>query len=93
MGLAHQQGELHVRNGGADEHATVGFLRQVGENQVLVVPVQHIQGADGIQYQPGALGQGFQENVAFGIVAQGLEMAHALHRVQNGFLIKNPPVV
>ena len=93
MGLAHQQGKLHVRDGRADEHAPVGFLCQVGEDQVLIVPIQHIQGANRVNDQPGALGQGLQEDVAFGIVAQGLEMAHALHGVFDGFLVKNPPVV
>ena len=93
MGLAHQQGELHIRDGSADEHAPVDLFCKMGENQVLIIPVQHIQGAHRVDDQSGASGEGLQEDVALGIVAQGLEVAHPLYGVLNGLLVENPPVV
>lgn len=93
MGLAHQQGQLDIRDGRANQHPPVGLLRQMGEDQVLVVPVQHVQGAHRVDDHTAALGQGLQQNVAFGVVAQGLEMPHPLHGAANGLLVENPPVI
>ena len=93
MCLAHQQGQFHIRNGRTNQHAPMGFLCQMGENQVLIVPVQHIQGADTVKHQSAALGQRLQEDMALGIVAQGFKMPHALHRICDGFFIKDALVV
>ena len=59
----------------------------------MIVAVQHIQGANAVKHQPAALGQGLQENMALGIVAQGLKMPHALHRCGNGLFVENALVV
>ena len=93
MRLAHQQGQLHVGDGRAGENALMHLLPQMGENQLLILPVQHIRGAYGVQHQTAAPGEGLQENVSLGIVPQGLIVPHALHGVGDGFLVENPLVV
>ena len=69
------------------------LLPQMGENQLLILPVQHIRGAHGVQHQTAAPAQGLQQNVSLGIVPQGLIVPHALHGVGDGFLVENPLVV
>ena len=93
MGFSNQQGDFHVRNGRAGEDAFVGFFRQMGQNQLLIISIQHIRGAYRVEHQSAAPGQGFQQQVHLGIVAQGFKMTYALHGIFNGLLIENPPVV
>ena len=93
MGLAHQQGDFHIRNGRAGKDAPVDFFTQVSQNQLLVIAVQHIRGAHGVEHQPAAPGQGLQQQMHLGVVAQGFKMSHALHGIFNGFLVENSPVV
>ena len=62
-------------------------LRQMGQNQSLPVPVQHILAAATLKNQPASLLPGLQNQVYLRIVAQGLKMAHALHYIFNGFFI------
>ena len=68
------------------------LLLQVGENQALVVYVQYIRGASGVEHQAAALGQGLQAQVDLGVVPQGFKVAHALHGVFDGLLVENPAV-
>ena len=84
VGPPRHQGDAHIGDGGAGEHPQVGLLRQMGEHQPLPVPVQHVLGAGGGQLQAAPPGEGLQQQVNFGIVAQGLVVAHALHRGGDG---------
>ena len=93
MGLAHQKRNAHIRNGRAGEDTPVGFLRQMGQNQILVVAVQNIQGAHRPKAQAAARLPGLQQQMHLGIVAQRLIVPHALHGVFNGFLVNDPPVL
>ena len=68
------------------------FFFQMGQNQPLVIDVQHIRGADGVEHQTAAGGQRLQQQMHLGIVAQGFKMPDALHRVFDGLLIENPLV-
>ena len=65
----------------------------MAQNQPLILDVQHIGGANGIEDQTAALGQRLQQQMALGIVAQRLKVAHALHRIFDGFLIEDPAVI
>lgn len=56
----------------------------MGEHQPLPVPVQHVLGAGGGQLQAAPPGERLQQQVNLGIVAQGLVVAHALHRGGDG---------
>ena len=68
------------------------FFFQMGQNQPLIIDVQHIRGADGAEHQTAAGGQRLQQQMHLGIVAQGFKMPDALHRVFDGLLIENPLV-
>ena len=69
------------------------LLRQMGQDQALVVGIQHIQGAPAVEDQSAAPGQGLQEQVDLGIVPQRLEVAHPLHRVFDGLFVEYFPVI
>lgn len=84
VGPPRHQGDAHIGDGGAGEHPQVGLLRQMGEHQPLPVPVQHVLGAGGGQLQAAPPGERLQQQVNLGIVAQGLVVAHALHRGGDG---------
>ena len=66
------------------------FFFQMGQDEPLIIDIQHIRGADGAEYQTAAGGQRLQQQMHLGIVAQRLKMPDALHRVFNGFLVENP---
>ena len=68
------------------------FFFQMGQNQPLIIDVQHIRGADGVEHQTAAGGQRLQQQMHLGIMAQGFKMPDALHRVFDGLLIENPLV-
>ena len=64
------------------------LLGQVGEDEPLPVPVQQVLAAAGCQTdQTAAPGQGLQEEMDLGVVAQGLKVAHPLHRGGDGLLV------
>ena len=71
----------------------MGFLPQMGQNQLLEIAVQHVRGAHRVEDQPGAPGKGLQQQVHLGIVAQRLKMAHALHGIGDGLLVENPRIL
>ena len=54
MGPAGEQGDGHVGEGGAGEHPQMLLLHQVGEDEPLPVPVQHVLGTGGGQVEAGA---------------------------------------
>ena len=84
---------LQVGDGGAGEDPPVGLLGQVGEDEPLPVPVQQVLAAPAVKDQTAALGQGLQEEMDLGVVAQGLKVAHPLHRGGDGLLVQNAPGV
>ena len=65
----------------------------MGENQPLPVPIQQILAAHAVQHDAAAPGQRFQNQMHLRIVAQGLKMAHTLHRVADGLLVQDSPGV
>ena len=85
MGPARHQGDFHIRDGSAGQNAQMGLFRQMGQNQPLPVQIQLVGGTVGGQNQAAAPGSGLQEEMHFSIVAQGFEMADALHGVCDGF--------
>ena len=93
VGFSHQKGDFHVRNGRAGEDAPVDFLCQMGQNQVLIAAVQHVRGAHRVEDQPGAPGEGLQQQMHLGIVAQRLKMPHTLHGIGDGLLVENPGIL
>ena len=82
------EGDFYVGQGRAGEDPQMLLFFQVGENQPLPVPIQHLLPAVGVKLHPAAPGQRFQLQMHFGVVAEGLVMAHALHRLGDGFLIQ-----
>ena len=87
VGPAGHQRDLHIRNRGAGQDPQVGLFLQMGHDQPLPAPVQFVLGTAGGQHQAAALGQGLQQQVDLRIVAQGLVVAHALHRGVDGLLV------
>ena len=81
------QRDLHIRNRGAGQDSQVGLFLQMAHDQPLPAPVQVVLGTAGGQHQAAALGQGLQQQVDLRIVAQGLVVAHALHRGVDGLLV------
>ena len=69
------------------------FFGDVADDQLLILPVQHIGGALGVDDDAAAGFKRLQQQVALGIMAQGLEMAHAFHGIFNGFLIGDAALV
>ena len=65
----------------------MGLFLQMGHDQPLPAPVQVVLGTAGGQHQAAALGQGLQQQVDLRIVAQGLVVAHALHRGVDGLFV------
>ena len=66
------------------------FFFQMGQDEPLIIDIQHVRGTYGVEYQTAAGGQRLQQQMHLGIVAQRLKMPDALHRVFNGFLVENP---
>ena len=91
VGPAGEQGDGQVGDGGAGEHPQVLLLHQVGEDEPLPVPVQHVLGTGGGEAEAGAPGGGLQQQVDLGVVAQGLEVAHPLHRGGDGLFVEDAP--
>ena len=87
VGAARRQRDLYVGQRCAGQHAGVGTLGQVGQHQPLPVFRQGIRRAVGGQLYTAAPGARFQQQVHFGIMAQRLIMADALHRCGDRFLI------
>ena len=91
MSPAGHQRDAHIGDGAAGEHPQMLLFGQMGHHQPLPVFVQLILGAVGGKLQPAARGTRLQQQVHFGVVAQGLEMADALHRVGDGLFVEDAP--
>ena len=89
MGFSRQQRDFHIRDIRARQHARMAPLLQMGENQPLPVPVQHILTAAAFKCQAAARRSRLQQKMYLRVMPQGLEMSHAFHGVRNRFLIYN----
>ena len=89
--FSHQQGDFHIRDRRAGQHAPVLLFRHVGQNQALIGAIQHIRGADRVEHQSRARLPRLQQQMHLRIVAQRLKMPHTLHGVPDGFLVEDPP--
>ena len=69
------------------------LFHQMGQDQPLPVPVQIVLGHDALQLDAAASRQGVQKQMHLRVVAQRLEMPHALHRLGNGLPVKDPALV
>ena len=76
------QGNFHIRQRRAGQHAQMLLFFQVGQHKPLPVLVQHFLAAVGGKLQPAAPGAGLQQQMHLGVVAQGFVVAHALHRAR-----------
>ena len=65
------------------------LLFQMGQYQALPVPAQLVLAAGRSKLQAAARLSRFQQEMHFRIMAQRLKMAHAFHRICNGFFIYN----
>ena len=93
MGAASRQRNFHIGYGRTCKHAQMLLFLQMGQNQPLPVACQHVLPAGGFKHQPAAPGQGLQDQMHFGIVAQRLKVPHALYRVFYGLPVQNVPLV
>ena len=84
-----EQRDLYIRQRRAGEHAAVALFGQMREDQALPVPVEHVLAAGGVKRQPRAALGGLEQQVHLGIVAQRLEMSHALDRRRDRLLIQD----
>ena len=89
MGLAHQERDLHIRNGCADQNTLVGLFFQMGQDQSLPVQIQVIGATSGVKDQSAAPFARLQQQVHLGIMAQRLKMAYTFNGVFYGFFIEN----
>ena len=87
VGAPGHQRDIHVCNGRACQHTCMHLFGQMRQNQALPVFVQHVLAARAGKMKPAAARGGFQQKVHLGVMAQRLEMPHALHRGGNGLFI------
>ena len=93
VGAACHQHHFGVGEGSADTGARVGLFVEVGEDESLPVPVQDILGEVGVKDQTRACGEGLHEELYLGVVAQGLEVAHAHGTGRDLLPIQDAPLV
>ncbi len=91
MGPPGHQRDAQIRDGGPGEHAGVAALGQVGEDEPLPVPVQHVLSAGGEELQAAAPRAGLQQQVDLRVVPQGLKVTHPLHRRGDGLPVDDAP--
>ena len=82
-----RQRDGHVGQRRAQQHAGMGALRKVGQNQPLPVLRQRVRRAVRRQLHAAAPGRRLQPQMHLGIVAQRLVMPHPRHRFGDAFLI------
>ena len=87
VGLACRQGDFYVGQRCTGQYTGMGALRQVGQDQPLPVFRQSVRLAVCRQLHAAAPGTRFQQQMYFGVMAQRLIMADALHRRGDGFFI------
>ena len=80
---------FHVRQRCARQHTPVLLFRQMGQHKLLPTFIQHSVGAVCREPQPASRLARLQQQVHLGVVAQRLEMSHALNGRGDRFLINN----
>ena len=89
MGAARRQRDPDIGQRCADQHARVGALGQMGQNQPLPVFGQRVGRAVCRQLDAAAPGRRLQQQMHLGIVAQRLIVADALDSRRQRLLIQN----
>ena len=90
---AQQQRITYIGQFAAGENAHMALLHQMGQHQALPVPVQHIQRALRCALHAAALGQRFNAQMHFGIVAQRLKVPDAQNRRGNRLFVNDASLV
>ena len=83
------QGDLHIGDRRAGQHARMAFFHQVGQDQPLIAALQHLVGAVGGKVQAAAALAGLQQQMYLGIVAQRFIMPRAADGRGDGLAVKN----
>ena len=89
VGAARRQRDLYVGQRRTNQHAGVGALGKVGQNQPLPVFGQCVGRAVCRQLYAAAPRTGFQQQVDLGVMAQRLIVADALHSGGQGFFVED----
>ena len=89
VGAACNQCDLHIGQRRTGQHTKMLFFFQMGQHKALPVFVQHFFPAVCRKLHSAAPWQRFQLDMHFCIVAQGLIVPHALHRLGDGLLIQD----
>ena len=93
MGATCHQHHFGVGEGDSRQGAEVGLFVQVSEDEPLPVLVQKILGEVGVKDQTRACGERLHEELYLGVVAQGLEVAHAYGAGGDPLPIQDTPLV
>ena len=89
MGAAREQRDFHVGQRAAGQHAGVRALGKVRQDQPLPVEIQLVRRTGGGKLHAAAARRGFEQQMHLRVVAQRLEVPHALDGVCDGFLIND----
>ena len=92
MGPPRQQGDVHVGQRRAGQHAPVLPFQHVGQDQPLPVDGQVVLRALGGHGDPAAPRPRGQKEVDLRVMAEGLVMAGPLHGVPDGFPVQHAPL-
>ena len=92
MRASGQQGNLHIGQLRAGQHALVPFFKNMGSDQILPVLAQHIQRTLAVEGDTAAALRRRQPQMNLRIVAQRLVMSVAHHRFRNGFAVQNAAI-
>ena len=93
MGASGDEGDVHIGQRRAGQHAPVGLFRQMRQDQPLPVQRQRVRRAHGIELQAGAGLCRLHQQMHLGIVPQRLIMPHALDRRGDRLKINDVPRV
>ena len=91
MRSSRQKGDLHIRNPGTGQNSSVRLFFQMGQNQALPVPIQHIFAAVRCKLEARSPLSRLQQKVYFRIMPKRFIMPHAFHRLLNCLFIDNLP--
>ena len=89
MGPAGNQGDFQIGDRGAGQNTAMDFFHQMGQDQALPVPVQHIRRAGGIKAQAGAAFAGLQKQMHLRVMPERLIMPDTGDGGGDGFPIQD----
>ncbi len=89
MGPSGRQCDPQIRDGRTGQHARMLLFFQMGQDQPLPVPIQHILAADRCELQAAPRLSRFQQQMNLRIVPQRFKMSHAFHRIRDCFFVYN----